>query len=271
MISNVRSLCSLAALALALTACSASGAQESGDAASQGVAHTVPPAGQGEEEEDEEQAPPSYIQICVAWRTRVRAGYRACDNARPRFRWYFLAFSKRVPPVGGKARGGSFKRPEGDEHRAGAKGGIGSKIAIDDDWDAVQICVRKPSRVRVGDRPCVDEEHGFAWYYIGIDDHVPAPGKTAEYGSFWEPDGFVYRARGKGGLGSDIAIDEDGTLDAGDEDETQEDDDSGPTVTTCSGTVINGACADDGGTFDDDDDPVCRWVGFGVRRHRVCS
>ncbi|GAA2209438.1 hypothetical protein GCM10009850_048960 [Nonomuraea monospora] len=85
-----------------------------------------------------------------------------------------------------------------------------SQEMADDDGDDefIQICARKKTRVRVSNRPCDDAEPGHAWYFLPVDEHVPATGRKAKKGSFKRPDGITYRAPAKGGLGRAVMIED---------------------------------------------------------------
>ncbi|MET7330367.1 hypothetical protein [Nonomuraea sp. NPDC005650] len=148
-----------------------------------------------------------FVEICVVKKTRVRADYRACDDAEPGYSWYFLAMDARVPATGSKAKKGSFKKPAGGWYRAPAKGGLASDVRTEDVEDRVEVCVSQRTRIRVSDIRCDDDEKGYAWYYIRIDGYVPAVGKKGEEGSFRAPYSDAYRARRKGGDAVEAAID----------------------------------------------------------------
>ncbi|MBN6050388.1 hypothetical protein JYK22_00470, partial [Nonomuraea sp. RK-328] len=204
---------------------------------------------------------PSQIEICVAKGDRHRVSDQRCDDALTGYAWYYLPLTAKIPANGGKAGKGSFSRPDTDVLRARAKGGRGSKAAIEDYEDRVEICVRRTTRVRVSDDRCDDEDRGYTWYYIRIDRRVPAVGRLADRGSFHDPDGLAtYRARTKGGPGAKAAIHDEPV-------ETDRDDTGFGSVTSCS-TTINGSCVghshDQGSTWND---RTCAFVG---KRRRLC-
>ncbi|WP_405144200.1 hypothetical protein OG589_41100 [Sphaerisporangium sp. NBC_01403] len=207
------------------------------------------PATQETAQEEEEEA--QVIEICVEKSSRIRRGYRPCDDVVAGYTWYFLPWEAKIPAVGKKANGGGFKGPKSAAPRAMAKGGIGSKVAITDVDDRVRVCVKKSTRVRVSNIRCDDDERGYAWYYIRIDGHVAPVGRKAEDGSFRVPYGDTYRARSKGGDGVDAAIgyeDPDAPVD----EDVEEDDEycthtiDGECVATnkCT-TTVNDVCTDD--------------------------
>nr|BFE83032.1 hypothetical protein GCM10020093_056330 [Planobispora longispora] len=109
--------------------------------------------------------------------------------------------------MGRKAGKGSFRRPDGERHRARAKGGRGPEVSFTDDENRFEICVREDTRVRVPDARCDDEDEGFAWYYVRLDGRAPATGRRASGGSFLEPSRSTYRAEKRGGSGMKAAID----------------------------------------------------------------
>ncbi|GGL02858.1 hypothetical protein Sme01_19470 [Sphaerisporangium melleum] len=204
----------------------------------------VPQAVPDDDEEDEE----GFIEICVTKNTRVRVGYRGCDDARPGVTWYFLPMDARVPAVGSTAKRGSVKKPQTDEIlRAPAKGGKGEDVGIADVEDRVEVCVVRTTRIRVSDSRCEHHRKGYGWYYIRIDGRVPAVGKQAEGGSFRKPYAEAYRARRKGGDAARAAIDYE------DPDEEEEEEEyctttiDGECVATnrCTQT-LDGVCTDSG-------------------------
>ncbi|WP_147267997.1 hypothetical protein [Spongiactinospora rosea] len=222
-----------------------------------------PPSEEAEDvEDDTESDDERFIEICVREKTRVRVGYRPCDDARPGYAWYFVPLSARVPATGTKAKKGSFEEPDDYSYRAPAKGGRGSAVMIQDIEDRVQVCVSKRTRVRVADVRCDDEKQGYSWYYIRIDGYAPAVGKKAEDGSFRSPYTDAHRVRRKGGEAAEAAIRDD------DLEEDEDFEDTEPDVedaNTCTETV-DGVCTDT-----EDGTSECRTVHWKKRWVRRCT
>jgi hypothetical protein len=201
----MRALAVLTALVFAVTGCSPDSTATDDPSGTS----DSPFDGMTEMEEDPEST--LIVMICINKSTKVRVGYRGCDDNESGFAWLYLSTNEPVPAVGKKVKGGSLKAPKGEYmefYRAPKKGGrLSDEDLIVEGFDSAQICVKTSTRIRVADRPCTDDEPGYAWYFINIDDRVPAVGKKAEYGSYREPAGETFRVRGKGGVGSEIAID----------------------------------------------------------------
>ncbi|MEV0194924.1 hypothetical protein [Nonomuraea sp. NPDC050691] len=210
-----------------------------------------------DETDDEE---PGQIEICVAKGDRRRVADQRCDDALTGYAWYYLPATAKIPANGSKAKRGSFRRPDTTLSRASAKGGRGSRAAIEDYEDRVEICVRRTTRARVSDSRCDDEDRGYTWYYIRIGRRVPAVGRLAERGSFRAPDGLTYRARTKGGPGAKAAID--------DEPEQTGQDDSDFGSTTSCGMTVNGSCVGD--SDDGSSTSTGRTCAFVGKRRRPC-
>ncbi|MET9338964.1 hypothetical protein [Nonomuraea sp. NPDC003804] len=125
-----------------------------------------------------------------------------------------------------------------------AKGGPGESVKTVDIDDRVEICVRKPSRIRVAYTFCDRRKPRHAWYYIPFDRAIPSIGGQAEGGSFRFTTDYAttYRARRKGGQAKDAALDytpedlEDEEPE--DEEETTTDDPFGTTTTRRPRTTV---------------------------------
>lgn len=157
----------------------------------------------------DEAEPRTFAEICVRKKTMVRTAYRPCDDAEKGHAWFYLAIDAKIPAVGGKAKSGSFEPPDADLVRVSDKGGSGDTIALSDDADRVEICVRTSTRVRTDDGRCDDGRDGYQWYYIPISRHIPRVGARAERGTYHPSDWWTpYRARPKGGQGRAAAIKE---------------------------------------------------------------
>ncbi|MBT2233271.1 hypothetical protein [Nonomuraea sp. NEAU-A123] len=166
------------------------------------------PFAEDEDFSDEDELP-SVAEICVGKTTMLRTAYRPCDDAQKGYAWYYLTLDEKIPPVGKKPKSGSFESPGDDRVRVSDKGGSGDAIALSDDADRVEVCVRTSTRVRTGDVHCDDEDGGYAWYYIPISHRIPRVGARAERGTYHSSDYWTtYRARSKGGEGRAAATEE---------------------------------------------------------------
>lgn len=204
---TVLRLACLTLSALVITGCTIPAQPEVSPEETVQAEETISETSETSEEEEEEEEAGEYVEICVKKATEVRAVYRKCDDAEAGFAWYFLPYDIAAPATGKKATGGSYKEPAGLVARVPATGGAGSKVALTDEAERVQVCVLTSTRVRVANVWCDDEEKGYAWYYIRIDGYAPAVGKKAEEGSYRVPPGETYRVRRNGGDGVDAAID----------------------------------------------------------------
>jgi hypothetical protein len=162
-----------------------------------------------EDEELEPAAPHTVAKICVRKKTTVRTAYQPCNDAEKGYAWYYLELDAKIPAVGKKPKFGSFESLGDDWVHVSDKGGIGDEIALSDEADRIEICVRTSTRVRTGDGHCDDGDDGHEWYYIPVFRHVPRVGASAERGTYDPSEWWtLYRASTKGGKGSTAAIKE---------------------------------------------------------------
>ncbi|NUP83506.1 MAG: hypothetical protein HOV96_38875 [Nonomuraea sp.] len=196
-------LACLALIAVLTTGCTVSGTQT--PAAPEDTEEVIV----DEPEEGEEEDPASArIAVCVEEGTRTRSEYRPCEDAREGYAWRFYTENEIVPAVGGRADGGASGSADGEDvAKAAPKGGPGADVAIETPSEWVEVCVRKPSRLRVVNTSCEEQQEGFGWYYIPIEGRVPAVGARAGNGTFLFYGGDSYRARESGGDAVDAAID----------------------------------------------------------------
>lgn len=231
---------------------------------------TVQQDATGTAEDGEEEVADEVITICVVKRTRVRSTYRPCDDARDGHAWYFIPLAAKVPAVGKKAKGGTFKDPKIEGYRASRRGGPGSEVSIYDDEPRVRVCVKKSTRVRFANARCTEGDKGFDWYFIPMDGYAPAIGKIAMDGSFRFSGGDNFSARTKGGDAVDAAIGYEPDDEPVDDTEEDTEDDTGFDSSTDTGScsmTINGSCPDSDHTTSDFD---CRSVFVNKRWTRRC-
>jgi hypothetical protein len=215
------------------------------------------------------------VQLCVQKSTLVRAEYLPCDNDERGYKWYFMPIGKKIPAIGKKARGGSFTWPSGDLYRAPKKGGKGKAVMYVDDATRIQICVKQPSRVRVADTRCDDEDTGFGWYYLLLSRQVPAVGKKAELGSYYVSEyADTHRARRAGGKGRKVIVKDEPI-----EDEPEEIEDTDDCTTTINGEcvatesctrTVNSVCVEDDATTLQPPSRTCTNVYVNKRWTRRC-
>jgi hypothetical protein len=156
--------------------------------------------------EEEEEAEVAEIAVCVDKDDQTRADYRPCEDETGGFAWYFYTETATIPAVGQKVSGGTYTGADEELTKAAPKGGLGTEIAIETPSEWVEVCVKKPSRLRVVNNFCEEQQSGYGWYYIAIDGFAPAVGKRADHGSFRFFGGDTYRARQSGGDAVDAAI-----------------------------------------------------------------
>ena len=143
------------------------------------------PFAENEDFSDEDESR-SVAEICVRKTTMLRTAYRPCDDAQKGNAWYYLTLDAKIPAVGKRPKSGSFESPDDDRVRVSNKGGSGEAIALSDDADRVEVCVRTSTRVRTGDVHGDDGDGGYDWYYIPISHRIPRVGARA---------GSCYRSR----------------------------------------------------------------------------